>query len=134
MRAEEDKELLQRQVRQLEAGMLWVNFFSFEAFCSPLPLFSCRKLWICLVKVDEFFVIHDLLLITSPEKIGRHMMSPWLVFQDAASAAAQRERESLDELRGYKDQLEVGSEAVSIVEPQTRGPHYFGTFFTGMKS
>lgn len=64
----------------------------------------------------KFLVIHYCLLITIHEHI-RRTYDITLVFQDAASAAAQRERESLDELRGYKDQLEVGSEAVSIIEP-----------------
>lgn len=95
--------------------------------------FSCRKWWISWWKLMFFF--GDTLLITHyhpwthPEDIWYH-----LGIQDTASAAAQRERESLDELRGYKDQLEVGSEAVSIVEPQKRAPQYFGTFFAGMKS
>lgn len=72
-----------------------------------------------LVKADDFFwwyITHYCLLIPIPEHI-RMTYDITLVLQDTASAAAQRERESLDELRGYKDQLEVGSEAVSIVEP-----------------
>ena len=49
--------------------------------------------------------------------------------QDAASAAAQRERESLDQLRGYKDQLEVGSEAVYFVEPHCCRDEELAQFF-----
>lgn len=71
----------------------------------------------------KFLVIHYSLLIPIPEHIRMSYV------QDAASAAAQRERESLDELRGYKDQLEVGSEAVSIVGLQKRGPRVFWHIF-----
>jgi len=48
--------------------------------------------------------------------------------EDTASAAAQRERESLDELRGYKDQLEAAQEASLAAErskTQSESSHRF---------
>ena len=73
-------------------------------------------------------VCDTLLITTIPEKSDVIWCHRGI--QDDASAAAQREREHLDKLTFYKDQLEVGSEAVILLSP----PRILAYFLPGWRA